>query len=74
MTTPARGPAPGLCGTCAHARVIISGKGSIFFLCRRSLTDPSFPKYPPLPVLVCRGYEEASADGPEAPSADDPLN
>ncbi len=26
-------------------------------MCERSLTDPSFPRYPRLPVLSCRGYE-----------------
>jgi hypothetical protein len=33
-------------------------------MCERSLTDPSFPRYPRLPVLTCRGYEE---DGSKAP-------
>ena len=26
-------------------------------MCERSKTDPSFPKYPRVPVLECRGYE-----------------
>ena len=52
-----QGPPPGLCGTCRHARVITSGRGSVFFLCRLSEVDPSFPRYPALPVLRCRGYE-----------------
>jgi len=26
-------------------------------MCERSLSDPSFPRYPRLPVLECRGYE-----------------
>jgi len=40
-----------------HARRITSGKGATFWLCRRSESDPAFPKYPALPVLSCRGYE-----------------
>ncbi|MEP6917019.1 MAG: hypothetical protein ABJC89_15310 [Acidobacteriota bacterium] len=47
----------GLCGSCAHVRIVTSGKGARFYLCRRSLTDPRFLRYPPLPVLVCTGYQ-----------------
>jgi hypothetical protein len=47
----------GLCGTCRHVRLVKSGRGSIFFLCRRSESDSRFPKYPPLPVRSCVGYE-----------------
>jgi len=32
---------------------------STFLMCERSLTDPSYPRYPRLPVLKCRGYELA---------------
>jgi len=34
-----------------------SDRGSVFYLCQRSATNPAFPKYPRLPVLHCRGYE-----------------
>src|SRR5574340_892962 len=47
----------GLCATCAHARQIISDRGATFYQCGLSATDASFPKYPRLPVLACRGYE-----------------
>jgi hypothetical protein len=47
-----------LCDTCQHCRIIRNDRGSIFLLCERALTDPTFPKYPRLPVLECRGYEE----------------
>lgn len=46
-----------LCDTCLHCRLIRSDRGSIFLLCERALTDPTFPKYPPLPMLECRGYQ-----------------
>ena len=52
-------PPAGLCGTCANVRVVESGKGSRFYLCRLSSVDPGFPKYPGIPVLRCRGYAPA---------------
>ena len=47
----------GLCLTCQFSRVVTSDRGSRFYFCERSKTDPRFPKYPPLPVLACAGYE-----------------
>jgi hypothetical protein len=47
----------GLCVDCRHARRIESARGSVFYLCQRFATNPSFPKYPRLPVIECRGYE-----------------
>jgi hypothetical protein len=55
---------PGLCAGCLHGRAIRSDRGSVFWLCRRSATDPRFPRYPLLPVLACAGFEPA----PAAPS------
>lgn len=51
-------PDAGLCATCTHARTIQSSHGSIFLLCQLSVTDPRFPRYPPLPVRACAGYLE----------------
>jgi hypothetical protein len=51
----------GLCATCVFARSVTSGKGSTFLLCQRSQTDPRFPKYPPLPVRSCVGFEASVA-------------
>jgi len=48
----------GLCMDCKHMRPIRSDRGSTFFLCGRSATEPDFPKYPRLPVLQCSGYEK----------------
>jgi hypothetical protein len=50
----------GLCFTCRHMRRITSDRGSVFYLCERSFTDPRFDKYPRLPMLDCWGYEEAA--------------
>jgi hypothetical protein len=52
----------GLCAGCRHVRTIRSNRGSVFYLCRRSLMDPGYPQYPRLPVLFCRGYEAAGSD------------
>jgi hypothetical protein len=50
--------AVGLCRTCRHAAAIVSDRGSVFYLCERSKTDPRFPRYPRLPVLACIGYDD----------------
>ena len=47
----------GLCVSCRNMRLIVSDRGSKFYFCERSISDASFPKYPRLPVLQCRGYE-----------------
>jgi hypothetical protein len=51
-------PSAGLCADCLNARRIESAHGSAFMLCELSLTDPTFAKYPPLPVLTCDGYKK----------------
>jgi 3-isopropylmalate/(R)-2-methylmalate dehydratase large subunit len=50
----------GLCALCAHVQVIPNNRGSRFYLCRLSATDPRFPKYPNLPVRECTGYVPAA--------------
>jgi hypothetical protein len=52
----------GLCGSCEHAQKITSSKGSTFYLCRLSETDPRFRKYPSLPVTACIGYQPEPGD------------
>ena len=46
----------GLCASCLHGKRVESSRGSVFWLCELSRSDPSFPKYPRLPVLTCSGY------------------
>ena len=58
-----RGDAVGLCRRCAHHRPVANRRGTRFYLCRRWEADPSFARYPTLPVLECRGFEQ----GPEDP-------
>jgi hypothetical protein len=60
----------GLCADCRFTRLIHSDRGSTFFLCERSATDESFPKYPRLPVLQCTGYERLEANEDPLPDPD----
>jgi 1-deoxyxylulose-5-phosphate synthase len=45
-----------LCESCGHVREVVTPRGSRFLLCRRSLTDPAYPRYPPQPVARCAGH------------------
>jgi hypothetical protein len=55
-------PRAGLCGTCQHARLIESDKGSVFVRCELSRVDANFAKYPCLPVVACSGFESKEVD------------
>jgi hypothetical protein len=68
-----RTPNAGLCAICLHARIVESGRGSRFYLCQRSQTDPRFKKYPALPVLRCAGFEDARGNESET-QADAPAS
>jgi hypothetical protein len=50
----------GLCDICAHAECVTSSRQSTFSLCRLSLGNSRYAKYPALPVLNCEGYEPRS--------------
>lgn len=54
---------PGLCGTCVHHRWTSNRRGSRFLMCRRSVLESRYAKYPPLPVRECPGYEASGPDG-----------
>ncbi|MSR22636.1 MAG: hypothetical protein EXR92_03695 [Gemmatimonadetes bacterium] len=47
----------GLCGSCRFRRSVSSTRGSRFVLCLRSQEDPTFPRYPLLPIHRCDGFE-----------------
>ena len=51
----------GLCAECAFMRMLQNDRGSKFYLCERSATDPAFAKYPRLPVVQCPGYVARTA-------------
>ena len=59
----------GLCFRCGQARAVQSNRGTVFYRCLRSKTDPRYPTYPRLPVLRCAGYEEQRPSREEPPSA-----
>jgi hypothetical protein len=63
-------PDPGLCATCRHA-AIVRGARYAFWMCRLSATDPTFDRYPRLPILQCRGYQRGPRDEPEPPALND---
>jgi hypothetical protein len=56
---------PGLCGSCRHAQVVRSDRGSVFYRCLLAATDARFQKYPALPVIACEGYERDSGRQPK---------
>lgn len=58
----------GLCVNCRFVRIMESDRGSKFYTCQLSATDPRFPKYPRLPVLQCIGY--TSTQTPPAENSD----
>jgi hypothetical protein len=58
-------PAAGLCDSCRHQQIVPNTRGSVFSLCLRSREDPSFPRYPRLPVRECGGHEPAPAEPPK---------
>jgi len=47
----------GLCENCEFMRCRRSDRGSTFYFCTLSESEPEFPKYPRLPVLECRGHK-----------------
>lgn len=59
------GSPAGLCATCRHATILAS-RSSVFLRCGMAEMDPTFPRYPRLPVLACRGYQPAPAEGERA--------
>jgi hypothetical protein len=62
----------GLCATCRHARRTGSARGSTFWRCALSATDPRLPKYPRLPVLTCPAFTP-TPDPAHRPDDPDPA-
>lgn len=67
---PERSEAPGsfgpvgLCADCRHGRQVPASQAT-YWLCRRSATDPAFPKYPRLPIRTCRGFQWREGGEPQ---------
>lgn len=49
-------PAVGLCSLCVHARVQHNARGSAFWRCAASESDPRLSRYPPVPVNRCQAF------------------
>jgi len=58
---------PSLCDFCRHTKEVVSGKGARFLLCQKSVADHRYPKYPPQPVIQCRGFERNEDHSLETP-------
>ena len=55
------GAAAGLCASCALAREVPHPRGGApYWRCGKHDEDPSFPKYPRLPVVACGAYRPKS--------------
>lgn len=63
-------PHRGLCDNCQHQRLVPNTRGSVFSLCERSRTDDAYPRYPPVPVIACQGFEPRAADVAADPEPD----
>lgn len=64
----------GLCDRCRWQR-LVPGLHTVFSLCVRGLSDPSFRKYPPLPVRQCPGFESRrAADEPDGASGPETVS
>lgn len=48
---------PGLCEGCLHLKLQTNGR-SVFARCLASRVDPRAPRYPRLPVVSCRWFED----------------
>jgi len=48
-----------LCESCRNMREVRKAR-SRFFLCELSVTNDEYPKYPPQPVVRCKGFEQKS--------------
>jgi hypothetical protein len=46
----------GLCGSCRHALLRPTRRGTVYLRCALAATDARYPKYPRLPVMTCDGY------------------
>ena len=58
------GTAPGLCGTCVHAKLNETHRGTAYLRCTRAAWDERLPRYPRLPVTTCPGFEAPRFEGP----------
>jgi hypothetical protein len=54
----------GLCATCAFGRRFRSGRDVTYVSCERSRTDPTYPRFPSIPMIRCAGWEQVKLEEP----------
>lgn len=60
--SPPPDPSAGLCANCAYARVVPHPRGGApYWRCGKHDEDPSFPKYPRLPLIQCAGFRNKNS-------------
>jgi hypothetical protein len=64
---------PGLCGSCRHASIKGTRRGTTYLRCTRAEWDSRLVRYPPLPVLTCVGYDPPGPADAEVPPAGAPT-
>ena len=57
----ALGADPGCCGSCIHAKLNLTRRGTAYLRCLRAAWDERMPRYPRLPMPTCPGHERAEA-------------
>ena len=50
---------PGLCGSCQHAKLNETRRGTAYLRCTRAAWDARLSRYPRLPVAQCVGFDPA---------------
>ena len=61
----------GLCGGCSWGRQVTTARGSRFLRCGRSDADPTYARYPALPVRHCFGFDEQKDSANSQPASED---
>ncbi len=64
-----RDPKVGFCSICNRASTLIGAEGNTFWRCDRSDSDPTFRRYPTLPVEDCGGFEPGPPKANAQPGA-----
>jgi hypothetical protein len=59
------GAEPGLCGTCLHAKLNETRRGTVYLRCTRAEWDTALLRYPRLPVTQCTGFERREGGPPQ---------
>ncbi len=60
----------GLCASCRFMLEQGTKRGAVFFRCARADEDETFKRYPAIPVLHCRGFEDSGHERGEEPGMD----